>query len=171
MASAVEIKLAHEEPANIDTSSIHVAAMVFKDIVESQSNGTMTVKIYSASSMGDQRERMELTQANILQVNIASIGGISQFYPQISAVDLPFAISDLTTANKVFDGEFGDLLKERILEKTGLRFLTTSGGSFYVLTNNVRPIHSPEDMKGISFRTMSVPTHIAMMDSLGAELG
>ncbi len=169
LASPVVIKLAHEEPANAETSSIHAAALIFKDIIENQSNGTMKVTIYSASSMGDQRERMELTKANILQVNIASIGGISQFYPQISAVDLPFAISDLTTAYKVFDGEFGDILKERILAKTGLRFLTTSGGSFYVLTNSVRPIHTPEDMKGISFRTMSVPTHIAMMESLGAS--
>lgn len=162
------IKLAHEEPGNAEVSSIHTAALVFKNIVETQSNGEMVVKIYPASGMGEQRERMELTKANVIQVNIASIGGLAQFYPAISAIDLPFAIPNHAVANEVFNGEFGDKLREDILDKTGFRFLTTSGGSFYVLSNNVRAIKTPEDMEGIKFRTMSVPSHIAMMKALGA---
>lgn len=168
-ANPLVIKLAHEEPGNAENSSIHAAALKFKSIIETQSNGDMKVKIYPASSMGDQRERMELTQSNVIQVNVASIGGIAQFYPPISAIDLPFAIPNHSIAYKVFDGEFGDLLRERISKKTDLRFLTTSGGSFYVLTNNVRPIKKPSDMEGIKFRTMSVSTHIAMMKSLDAS--
>jgi tripartite ATP-independent transporter DctP family solute receptor len=167
-AAPLVIKLAHEEPGNAEVSSIHTAALVFKNIVETQSNGEMEVKIYPASSMGEQRERMELTKANVLQVNIASIGGLAQFYPAISAIDLPFAIPNHAVANEVFNGEFGDQLRKNILDETGFRFLTTSGGSFYVLSNNVRPIKTPADMEGIKFRTMSVPSHIAMMRSLGA---
>ncbi|MEA2016384.1 MAG: DctP family TRAP transporter solute-binding subunit [Actinomycetota bacterium] len=166
-AKEIEIKFAHEEPGDAATSSIHAAALVFKNIVETQSNGEMVVNIYPASSMGQQRERMELTQANVLQINIASIGGIAQFYPEISAIDLPFAFSNVAVADTVFDGVFGDKLKKNILEETGLRFLGVSGGSFYVLSNNVRPIKTPEDMKGIKFRTMSVPSHIAMIRALG----
>ncbi len=167
-ADDIVIKLAHEEPANIDNSSAHAAAVAFKNVIETQSNGEMTVKIYPGSSMGKQRERMELTKANIIQVNIASIGGIAQFYPEISAIDLPFAFPNHTVAYKVLDGEFGQLIQEKLLDKTDLRFLTTSAGGFYVLSNNVRPVRTPADMKGIKFRTMSVPSHIAMMKSLGA---
>lgn len=54
------------------------AALVFKDVIESQSNGQMQDKIHAASSMGNQKERMEQTKANIIQVNIASIGGLAQ---------------------------------------------------------------------------------------------
>ncbi len=168
VSAQVVIKLTHEEPGNVENSSAHAAAVAFKNVIEAQSNGEMTVKIYPASSMGEQRERMELLQANVIQVNIASIGGIAQFYPAISAIDLPFAIPNHTIAYKVFDGEFGAELRAKLLEKTGLRFLTTSAGGFYVLSNNVRPIKTPADMKGIKFRTMSVPAHIAMMKSLGA---
>jgi TRAP-type transport system periplasmic protein len=167
-AQEIEIKFAHEEPGNAATSSIHASALVFKNTVETQSNGEMVVNVYPASSMGQQRERMELTQADVLQINIASIGGIAQFYPEISAIDLPFAFPNLAVADAVFDGEFGDKLREEILEETGCIFLGLSGGSFYVLSNNVRAIKTPEDMGGIKFRTMSVPSHIAMMRALGA---
>ena len=167
-AQAMVIKLAHEEPGNIETSAAHASAMVFKYIVETQSNGEMEVKVYPASSMGNQRERMEQTKANIIQVNVASIGGLAQFYPPINAVDLPFAIPNHAVAYRVFDGEFGKKLAQKIHEKTGFRLLIETAGGFYVLSNNVRPIKVPEDMKGIKFRTMAVPSHIAMMNALGA---
>jgi tripartite ATP-independent transporter DctP family solute receptor len=167
-AGPLVIKLTHEEPADAELSSAQASALVFKDVIESQSNGQMEVKIYPASSMGNQRERMEQTKANIIQVNIASIGGLAQFFPAIDAVDLPFAIPNHAVAYKVFDGEFGKWLGQKLDEKTGFRLLCVTAGGFYVLSNNVRPIHSPADMKGIKFRTMAVPSHIAMMKAFGA---
>lgn len=168
LAAPLEIKLAHEEPGNVETSSSHAAAVVFKEIIESQSNNEMVVSIYPANALGRQRERLDLTQANIIQVNVASIGGLAQFYPAINAFDLPFAFPNHSVAYHVLDGEFGEILREGLLKASGLRFLTTSAGDFYVFSNNTRPIMSPADMEGIRFRTMAVPSHIAMMRSMGA---
>ena len=168
-AAPLEIKLAHEEPGDVETSSSHAAALAFKNVIETESNNEMFVNIYPGNAMGRQRERLELTQANIVQVNVASIGGLSQFYEPINAFDLPFAFPNHAVAYRVIDGEFGQRLSEDMEAETGLRLLTTSAGDFYVLSNNVRPIRTPEDMEGISFRTMSVPSHIAMMRALGAS--
>lgn len=167
-AASVTIKVAHEEPANVELSSAHASAVVFKNVIETESNGDMEVKIYPASSLGNQRDRMEMLKTGILQVNIASIGGIAPFYPPINAVDLPFAFPNQAVAAKVFEGSFGEKLREDLLKNTGMRLLMVTAGGFYVLSNNKRPIHSPADMKGLKFRTMSVPSHIAMMEALGA---
>lgn len=167
-AGTLTIKLAHEEPGDATRSSAQASALVFKNIIETESNGEMQVKIYPASSQGNQRDRMELTKVGVIHVNIASIGGLAQFYPPINAVDLPFAFPNHAVVYKVFDGPFGDRLRKDLSDKTGLRLLTVTAGGFYVLTNNDRPIHGVKDMKGLKFRTMSVPSHIAMMESLGA---
>lgn len=167
-ALGLEIRLAHEEPANVATSSVHAAAIVFKEIIETQSNNEMTVRIYPASSLGNQRERLDQTQANIIQVNVASIGGLAGFFPVINVVDLPFAFPNYTVFYEVMRGEFGEALAENMLNQTGLRLLSVNAAGFYVLSNNERPIRTPDDMAGIRFRTMSVPSHIAMMRSLGA---
>ncbi len=169
-SAPLQIELAHEEPGDVETSSSHAAAVAFKEIVESQSNNEMQVTIHPGNTMGGQRERLELTQSDIIQVNVASIGGLAQFYEPINAFDLPFAFPNHAVAYRVLDGEFGDYLRDDLLSETGLRLLTTSAGDFYVLSNNVRPVREPADMEGISFRTMSVPSHIAMMRSLGASV-
>lgn len=166
---AMTITLAHEEPANPETSAAHLSAMVFKDVIETQSNGKMTVDIHAASSMGNQRDRMELTQAGVIDVNVASIGGLSQFYPAMDAIDLPFAFPDTIVAERVFDGEFGDHLSAQLQQTIGLHILAVTAGDFYVFTNSKRPVKSPDDMKGLRVRTMQVPSHITMMDALGAS--
>lgn len=169
MAQVLEIRVAHEEPGDVTASSVHAAAVVFKDIIETQSGGEMVVRIYPASSLGNNRERMDQTLGNIIQVNIDSIGAIAPFYPLINVIDLPFAFPNQSVFHKVMAGEFGTKLKQDILENTGIRLLDVSVSGFYVLSNNERPIRSPEDMRGIRFRTMSVPSHIAMMRALGAS--
>jgi len=169
MAQVLEIRLAHEEPGDVATSSVHAASVVFKNIIETQSGGEMVVRIYPASALGNQRERMDQTLGDIIQVNVASIGGIAPFYPLINVVDLPFAFPNHSVFYEVMNGEFGDKLRAELLEKTGFRLLSVNAAGFYVLSNNERPIRTPEDMRGIRFRTMSVPSHIAMMRSLGAS--
>ncbi|MBA2778427.1 DctP family TRAP transporter solute-binding subunit [Billgrantia kenyensis] len=165
---AMTITIAHEEPANAQTSAAHLSAMVFKDVIETQSNGEMSVDIQAASSMGNQRDRMELTQAGIIDVNVASIGGLSQFYPNMNAIDLPFAFPDTVIAERVFDGDFGERLSQQLHEATGLHLLAVTAGDFYVFTNSKQPVRSPDDMEGLRVRTMSVPSHITMMNALGA---
>jgi len=36
-------------------------------------------------------------------------------------------------------------------------------------TNNVRPIHSPKDMKGLKFRVMQSPIYVKMVEAMGAS--
>lgn len=167
-AQTVEMRLAHEEPGDASISSVHAAALVFKDMVETLSNGSMTVRIYPASSLGNQRDRMTQTLGNVIHVNVASIGGLATFYPLINVVDLPFAFPSYSVFYEVMNGNFGDRLERGLRDEAGIRLLSVNAASFYVLSNNTRPIRTPADMRGIRFRTMAVPSHTAMMSALGA---
>lgn len=167
-AQSLTITLAHEEPADTAASAAHLSATVFKEMVESMSNGDMAVDIQAASALGNQRERMDLTQAGIIQVNIASVGGLAQFYPAINGIELPFVFPNEIVAERVFDGPFGDQLATQISEATGLHLLGVTAGDFYVFTNSDHMVKSPADMAGLKVRTMSVPSHMELMNSLGA---
>lgn len=166
--AAIVIKIAHEEPGDASRSAAQLSAEVFKDVIESRSNGEMKVQIHPNSDLGNQHDRLKMTQSNIIQVDIASMGGLAQFYPNINAIDIPFAFPSAPVAYRVFDGPFGKKLAANMQKKTGLKLLAVTAGDFYVLTNSVRQIKTPADMKGIKFRTMAVPTQIAMMKALGA---
>jgi tripartite ATP-independent transporter DctP family solute receptor len=54
-------------------------------------------------------------------------------------------------------------------EKTGVRALGIGENGFRNFTNKVRPIRSPDDMKGLKIRTMENPAHMAMVKAMGAS--
>jgi TRAP-type C4-dicarboxylate transport system substrate-binding protein len=57
------------------------------------------------------------------------------------------------------------------IEEAGLRYLGTfdDGGGFVAFTNNVRPIRTVDDIKGLRIRVEENPAHVATMKALGAS--
>ena len=163
-------KLAHGDIEDPYLSPDAAAAVVFKSMVDSGTNGEVEVQIFPGLVLGKERELNEQLTNGLIQGNIASVGGVAPFWPLVGVLDTPFAFPNFSVAYDVLDGPFGDKLKQSILDKTGLRCLEiTDANGFFNLTNSVRPIKSIADVKGIKFRTMTLPSHIAFFESMGAS--
>jgi len=70
--------------------------------------------------------------------------------------------------DKVLDGPVGRKLLDD-LEKANLKGLAFMENGFRNFTNSARPLEKPEDLKGLKFRTMENPVHLASVRSLGAQ--
>jgi tripartite ATP-independent transporter DctP family solute receptor len=82
--------------------------------------------------------------------------------------NLPFAFQSYAVAYEVYDGPFGQEMAEDIRKKTGFKVLGYGeSGGFFQISNSKRPIKSPADMKGLKIRTMSIPLHMGIIESLG----
>lgn len=166
----VVLRLAHlnaQQPFEIPSAAM---AAVFKASVEANSNNTISVEIYDSGQLGNERETMLQVQNNIVQSYIASSGGMATFYPLMDVLNMPFAFSDYNVVYEVYDGPFGQALAEDIRDKTRMRVLGFGeSGGFFILTNSRRPVHSPSDMRGLKIRTMTVPSHQAIIRSLGGS--
>ena len=68
----------------------------------------------------------------------------------------------------MLDGKVGASLKQR-LESKGVVPLGFMEGGFRHMINNVRPIVTPGDLKGIKFRVLQSPIYIEMYQSLGGN--
>ena len=55
------------------------------------------------------------------------------------------------------------------LEQTGMRNLAFAEVGFRNFTNNVRPIRTPADMKGMKIRVQETPLYVNMVKALGAN--
>lgn len=163
-------KLGHIDPDDPFIAPDQAAAVVFKNMIETGTNGEIEVQIYPASVLGKERESMEMVRNGLIQGYLASAGALSTFWPLVGVLDTPFAIPNFSVAYDVFDGWFGDKLKKLILKDTGLRCLEiTDASGFFNFTNNKRQIRSVKDVKGIKFRTMTLPSHIAFFKAMGAS--
>jgi tripartite ATP-independent transporter DctP family solute receptor len=162
------LKLAHLNPPDpFDNPTAPIAA-VFKNVVESRTNQNIKVELYAAGVLGKERESMEQVQQGVIQSYIASGTGISQFYQPYDVTNLPFAFNSYAVAYEVYDGPFGQEMGEDIRKKTGFKVLGYGeSGGFFQISNSKRPIKSPADMKGLKIRTMSIPIHMGIIESLG----
>lgn len=163
------IKIGHIDSDDPFIAADQAFSVVFKNLVESGTNGEIEVQIFPASVLGKERESMEMLQKGLIQGYLASTGAMATFWPLVGVLDTPFAIPNYSVAYDVFDGKFGDKLKQSVENKVKVRCLEiTDAAGFFCFTNNKKQIKTVDDVKGIKFRTMAMPSHIAFFKAMGA---
>jgi len=167
LASSIEIKLGHVDPADVCISKKGAAGATFKGLVEGGSAGNVTVKVFPASQLGNERELIEGTKIGTIQMSLVS-GAIAGFYKPAQVLDIPYLFASGPVAWKVMDGWFGKEMAADVLKQTGMRVLAYAETGFRNFTNSKLPIKSPADMKGLKIRVMETPVYVNMVKALGA---
>ncbi|WP_296868733.1 DctP family TRAP transporter solute-binding subunit [Thermovirga sp.] len=163
-AAEVTLKLGHiADPKNPYAQG----AQKFADLVKEKSGGTMEVKVYPSSQLGNQRDLVEGLTLGTVDMTLTSTAVLGNFHEQVAVFDLPFIFRNRSHAFKALDTVGMEIAKG--LEPKGLKVLAYFENGVRNMTNNVRPIRKPEDMKGLKIRVMEQPIYIAMMKALGAN--
>ena len=160
------IKLGHVDPAEWTSSKKGAASVIFKNIVEGETN--ITVELFPAKSLGDENSLVQQVMEGTTQMAIVS-GAMSTVCKTADVLNIPYVFPSAPVAWDVLDGPFGKELAEHCLQKTGLRTLAYGETGFRDFTNNVREIRTPADMKGLKFRVQPIPLYVEMVKGLGGE--
>ncbi|RNA67493.1 DctP family TRAP transporter solute-binding subunit [Alteribacter keqinensis] len=161
-----EIRVAHLVN---EEQSTHVALESFKERVEERSGGQLKVEAYPNGSLyGSDREAIEAVQMGNLEMTIPAVAPLSGFNSSFMVFDLPFLFETKEAAYSALDGELGQGLIED-LEQNGFKGLAFGENGFRHITNNDKPVETPEDLQGMRLRTMENPVHTASFRSLGAD--
>ncbi len=172
LSADVTMRIGHLNPAAPFESHSGAMTSIFKSLVEAASGGAIEVKLFPNGQLGKDNEVIQQVRDGIVESAISSAGGMAQHYPLVGIFDIPFAFPNIAVANRVIDqrSAFGKKFTSSLESKTGLKVLgLIDSGGFFAFTNSKRPITSVDDMKGLKIRTMTLPTHKAMVDSLGAQ--
>ena len=166
----VKMTLAHADVAD-PTTYVQAGALAFKAYVEKASNGKIQVNISPGGALGNTASLQEMTMTGEIEASTSHTEGtIAIIYPNIQCLSIPYLFQNVDQALEVFRGEFGQKLFEDMRKQTGIRVIGIwDNGGFRNFTNNKHQIHSPDDMKGLSIRTMDNPAHMEIVRSLGAK--
>jgi len=164
--AAPTIKLGHVDGAQWQTSKKGAAGVIFKNIVEGETD--ISVELFPAKALGNEGELIQQAQEGTTHMAIVS-GAMAKICKAADVLNIPYTFSSSTVAWDVLDGEFGKALGEHCLEETGLRTLAYGETGFRNFTNNEREIKTPADMKGLKFRVQPIPLYVEMVKGLGGE--
>ncbi|MGE5504665.1 MAG: TRAP transporter substrate-binding protein [Actinomycetota bacterium] len=143
------------------------AAERFKALAEERTKGRVKVEVYPNSQLYKDKEELEALQLGAVQMlapSLAKFGplGVKEF----EVFDLPFIFPDKAVLRAVTEGPVGiGLLKK--LEGKGIIGLAYWDNGFKVMSAN-KPLHTPDDFKGIKLRIQSSKVLDAQMRALGA---
>jgi tripartite ATP-independent transporter DctP family solute receptor len=166
------MRIAHLNPESPFESHSGAMAAVFKNLVETGTNGSVKVQIFPNGQLGKDNEVIQQVRDGIVESTISSSGGVAQHYKMVGVFDLPFAFPNIAVSDKVMDKDsvFGKKLSADLEAKTGLKVLgLLDSGGFFAISNSKRPIKSVADMAGLRIRTMTLPTHETTVKSLGGN--
>ena len=165
----VELKM------NVTTSESSVwmvAANTFKEMVEEGTEGRYVVNIYPNEqlSSGDMVKGCEMLFTGVTDLDIHSAINMTGFEEKLTVVTMPWLFTNgYDSVDEVlFNGEGGEYLKDLIRAK-GAEPLGLAENGFRQITNNVRPITSPDDLKGLKIRTPAITMYVDLFKLLGAD--
>ncbi|MFC4402480.1 TRAP transporter substrate-binding protein [Gracilibacillus xinjiangensis] len=157
--------LAENQPVDYPTT---IGAKEFARLVEEKTDGRYEIKVYHGGQLGDEKSAVELTQLGAIDFVRVNTTPLTEFNDQIGVLAMPFLFDDEEEKWNLLTGQVGnDLLDTFAGSKlVGLAFYDSGERSFY---NTVRPIKTPEDMKGLKIRVQSSELAIDIVESLGGS--
>ncbi|MGM0876694.1 MAG: TRAP transporter substrate-binding protein [Bacillota bacterium] len=139
----------------------------FQEIVEKETGGSIKVEVYPDGQLGGDRVVFEGLKIGSIQGTTMSTGPIASFEERFTVFDLPYLFKDEETAYDVLDGPIGDELLEDLKDQQVIGLNYWENG-FRHVTNNVREIHTVDDIKGLKLRTLENSLHVDIWEELGA---
>lgn len=148
-------------------SSVHEGALRFKELVEQNSNGQLSVQIFPSQQLGAMREQAESVQFGSAEMTIQPISVLTLFVPDLQIISFPYLWPSEDVMWEVLDGEAGQALLSTA-ENQGFKGLGVWAQGFKAMTAN-KKIESPEDLKGVKMRVIPSDLLINQYKAWGAN--
>ena len=148
-AAPVELKLSH---FGAESHPSQAAAKMFAEGVEKRTNGQVKIVIYPNNALGDPPQVLEQVFLGAVDMSLSGQDQLAKYAKMFDCVSIPFAFKGTSHVDKVLDGPF-KVWAAAELEKKGMIYLSSWEWGFRQVTNSVRPINGPDDLKGLKIRT------------------
>ena len=151
-----------------DAHPYNLGLVKMGELINEKTNGAVKLDVFGNSQLGGERDLIEGLQLGSVQVTCVSTAPLSGFTDMFLVFDLPFIFETTEQARAVMDSEVGEQILHSVDEQ-GLVGLAWFENGFRNVTNNVKPVTVPDDLKGIKIRTMENPIHMAAFKIMGAD--
>jgi len=160
----VELKLGHVgEPGSLFQSS----ADEYAKRVNAKLAGKVKIVTYGSSQLGGDKEMVQKLKLGTIDMALPSTVMTSEV-DQFGLFELPYIVKDRAHMARIEKDVFWPSMAPEA-EKKGLKILAVWENGYRHITNNKRPIKTPEDLKGIKLRVPEGKWRVKMFQEYGAN--
>ncbi|WP_261676706.1 TRAP transporter substrate-binding protein [Staphylococcus equorum] len=159
-----EIMLAHNQPTS---HPVHKLFEIFKERLEETSHGQLKVNIYPNGQLGSEREAIEMTQTNAIQMTKVSSAALESFSPTYSLFNMPYLFESEENYRHVMKKkEVQDAFFKSTGDKGFLGITYYDAGVRNIYTKD-KKIEDNSDLEGMKIRVQPSKTSVDLIKSLG----
>lgn len=163
--AVTELRFGHAQPP---TSTLNMACLEFKKAVETATKGEIVINVHPGGALGGNQEMVQGVRIGSIDLTANGNGFYTTFAPKNNVLDLPYLFTNYDHVTTVLDGPLGQSLLDE-LAKYNIKALTFLDQGFRHVTNSLRPIRVPEDLKGLKIRVAPNKAHVMAFQLLGAN--
>jgi tripartite ATP-independent transporter DctP family solute receptor len=157
----------------------HLGSLKFAELVKQRTNGAVTVQVFPAGQLGNEKDLMEQVRNGVIEMTIGGTPMLSIFpsWGAVGAFSMPYVFKGenererLTNFLKVARGPMGKEIIEQGSKNSGMRSLDLAwwAGSQHLATANKKVTTVPE-VKNLKIRTPDTPIYRAALSAMGAAV-
>ena len=168
MSKPIKIRMGGYGPP---TTGFSKSLKFIGDRLEKQFGNDVAVEyVFNIMDHGHKAENiLTLVENGEITLGYQSSSYLTDRVPELGFVDLPFLFSSNAQARGAMDGALGEFLVRKTEERINYRILGWFENGFRHISNRLRPIHLPADMKDMKIRVLPSEIYRRTFELLGAK--
>lgn len=165
-AAEFNLKFGTNLPAN---HPLNIRATEAAERILKETGGQVQINVFPNNQLGNDADMLSQLRAGAIDFfTVSGVNVLSQMVPVSSMYGLGFAFSSEEKVHEALDGDLGKYLRGQFT-KVGLMAMDNIWSSgFRQITNSVRPITTPNDLKNMKIRVPVSPLWTSLFQHLGA---
>jgi TRAP-type transport system periplasmic protein len=157
-----------------ETSPWTLGARRFGELVaertKDRKEGQIQIEVYPNGSLsqGNQVREREMVQQGVIHFFYYSNLLLTLIEPKFNVISLPWLLPDTAAVDRALGGPVGDQLLA-LLPAKGIVGLAWGENGYRQLTNNVREVKTPADLRALKIRVPGVQMYRDIFSALGAN--
>lgn len=141
----------------------------WRELVAEKTEGRVNIRMYPNASLvkGEQTREATAVRQGVADMAVASASNWSSQFRALSIFSLPFFVPDIDGTAALIRGDLGNLVRDN-MDKAGIVTLAWGTSGYRQLSNALRPVQAPADLKGMRIRVIGLPLFMDFFKALGA---
>ena len=144
------------------------AMVKMSEEVAQRSQGRIIIQVYPDSQLGGLKEMVTAVQLGTQAMVMVTPTWIATYARPLDILSLLYLAKSQDKMFAALDGPFGQQLAG-LVEPSGFKILAWWNSGPRHMLNNVRPINTPDDMKGLKIRSQTSQVWLQSLRALGAN--
>lgn len=149
-------------------SQLGAGADEFARRAEIATDGAWRIDQYPGGAFGGELEMIDALRKGELDLAFITGAVFANVAPAFGVLDLPFLFRNAAHAHAVLDGPIGRTMLDTFRQHDLMALAWGENGMRHI-TNSLRPIHAPEDLRGLKMRVPQSDVMLRCFRQLGVD--